>query len=185
MKKTLFAALAAALVLAACKDNSTKQFDGWIVDATMNTVTVKGLTDDQTSTFSLENADKTEANGLLIGNLISVTYQGKMTDTTPATKVATDATYAKAIGKWTMPDPIDSLKTMGVELMIEGKAASINMATLPIESWELQGEADKIILHGKSIGNGQTSDLTQTATITEKDGKMLLNFGGFNLEKEN
>ena len=48
------------------------------------------------------------------------------------------------------------------------------MATLPIESWELQGEADKVILKGRSIGNGQTSDYTQTATIVEKDGKTFL-----------
>ena len=101
--------------------------------------------------------------------------------------VATVATYAKAIGKWTMPDAIDSTKRMGVELQIEGKAGSINMATLPIESWELQGEADKVILKGRSIGNGQTSDYTQTATIVEKDGKTFLSLDGTEtmLEKEN
>ena len=76
---------------------------------------------------------------------------------------------------------------MGVELQIEGKAGSINMATLPIESWELQGEADKVILKGRSIGNGQTSDYTQTATIVEKDGKTFLSLDGTEtmLEKEN
>lgn len=61
------------------------------------------------------------------------------------------------------------------------------MATLPIESWELQGEADKVILKGRSIGNGQTSDYTQTATIVEKDGKTFLSLDGTEtmLEKEN
>lgn len=178
MKKAFFVIAAACLALTGCKDNKTKQFDGRIVDATMNTVTVKALTGDDTHVFTLEDADKSEANGMLIGNLITVTYQGKMTDATPATKVATDATYAKAVGKWTMPDPIDSQSVMGVELKIEGQASSINMATLPIESWELQGEPDKIVLKGKSIGNGVTSDFTQTATILEKDGKTLLNFDG-------
>ena len=114
MKKILFLALAAVLTSTACKDNTPNRFDGVIVDASMNTVTVKALTGDDTYTFSLDEADKTDANGLLIGNLISVSYLGKMSEITPATQVATDATYAKAIGKWTMPDPIDSTKRMGV-----------------------------------------------------------------------
>ena len=109
---------------------------------------------------------------------------GKISEATPATKVSTDPTYAKAVGKWIMTDPADSLNIMGVELMTEGKAASINMATLPVESWELQGEADKITLHGKSIGNGQTIDFTQTGTIVEQDSCTVLNFGGFSLTKE-
>ncbi len=185
MKKTLFAAaLAVVSVLTACKDNTPKQFDGVIVKSSADTVAVKEMTGDQTYVFTLENADTAEANGLLIGNLISVTYVGKISEVTPATKVSTDPTYAKAVGKWIMTDPADSLNIMGVELMTEGKAASINMATLPVESWELQGEADKITLHGKSIGNGQTIDFTQTGTIVEQDSCTVLNFGGFSLTKE-
>lgn len=83
MKKILSLALAAVLTSTACKDNTPNRFDGVIVDASMNTVTVKALTGDDTHTFSLEEADKTDANGLLIGNLISVTYQGKMSEVTP------------------------------------------------------------------------------------------------------
>ena len=74
MKKILFLALAAVLTSTACKDNTPNRFDGVIVDASMNTVTVKALTGDDTHTFSLDEADKTDANGLLIGNLISVSY---------------------------------------------------------------------------------------------------------------
>lgn len=77
MKKILFLALAAVLTSTACKDNTPNRFDGVIVDASMNTVTVKALTGDDTYTFSLDEADKTDANGLLIGNLISVSYRGK------------------------------------------------------------------------------------------------------------
>ena len=175
--------IAAGAILASCKDNTEHRLDGWIVDATTNTVTVKALTGDDTHVFTLEEADKSEANGLLLGNLISVTYKGEMTEATPALKVATDATYAKAVGKWTMPDPADTTKAMGVELMVEGKAASINMATLPITSWELQGEAGKIVLKGRSVGSGQTNDFTQTAAIIEKDGKLLLDIEGAVFEK--
>ena len=183
MKKLLFIVFFAGVFLSACKSNTENRFDGWIIDATMNTVTVKALTRDDTHVFTLKEADKSEANGLLRGNLISVTYKGKLSEITPATKVATDATYAKAVGKWIMPDSTNAAGTMGVELMLEGRAASINMATSPIESWELQGETDKIILKGKSIGNGQTTDFSQIARIIEKDGKMFLDIEGVMLEK--
>ena len=43
-----------------------------------------------------------------------------------------------------------------------------------------------MILKGQSIGNGQTSDYIQTATIVEKDGKAFLSLDGTEimLEKE-
>ena len=178
LMKKLIAMCAAAFMVYACQNDQLNSFNGFIVDATSNNVTVKALTGDETHTFSLENADKKDANGLLIGNLIIVDYRGNLTETTPATRVATDATYAKAIGTWTMPDPIDTTKQMGFELMIEGKAQSINMATLVIDKWELQGEQNKIVLQGESIGNGQTIEYGQTATIIEKDGKTMMLFDG-------
>ena len=74
MKKTFFAAaLAVVAVLTACKDNTPKQFDGVIVKSSADTVAVKEMTGDQTYVFTPENADTAEANGLMIGNLISVT----------------------------------------------------------------------------------------------------------------
>jgi len=66
-----------------------------------------------------------------------------------------------------MPDPVKEGEVMGVELRVGGKAQSINMATLRYTSWELQGEAGKILLKGQSIGNGQTIDFTETATIAK------------------
>lgn len=159
--------LAAALTvigLAACADKGPKSVEGTITDATMNTVTVKAKSGD-TYTFSTMDADKNDANGLLLGAPVVVDYTGKLKEGTPATKVSTNATYAEAVGKWTMPDPIDPEGVMGVEIMVEGEARSINMATLVYSAWELQGEANKIVLKGRSIGNGQTSDFTQTAVI--------------------
>lgn len=172
--------LVAAIVtcgMIACCNNSPKQFTGFISDATMNTVTVKALTADSIYTFSTEAADMTEAQGMLLGSPIVVNYTGCLKEVgTPATKVATDPTYAEAVGKWTMPDPInpDSL-TMGFELMVEGAAQSINMATLLYQGWELQGETGKILLKGQSLGNGQTIDFTETAVISKNaDGVYTL-----------
>lgn len=98
------------------------------------------------------DADKSEAAGLLLGAPVVVDYTGKLEDGATATKVATDPTYAEAVGRWTMPDPIDPEGVMGVKIQVEGAAQSINMATLVYTSWELQGEADKILLKGQSIG---------------------------------
>ena len=148
-----------------CSDTTTKSFTGTITDASMNTVTVENA--EGTFTFSTMDADKSEANGLLLGAPVTVNYSGKLEEGAAASKVATDPTYAEAVGNWTMPDPIDPDGVMGIRIMVEGEAQSINMATLRYTSWELQGEAGKILLKGQSIGNGQTIDFTETATIAK------------------
>ncbi len=51
----------------------------------------------------------------------------------------------------------------GVCLESGGRASSVNMATLRYESWERIG--DKLILSGKSVGNGQTIDFSDTLII--------------------
>ena len=178
MKSIRFLAAAAVLCgLAACADPAPKTFEGIIADASMNTVTVKAP--DKTCTFSTMDADKSEANGLLLGAPVVVDYTGKLEDGAAATKVATDPTYAEAVGRWTMPDPIDPEGVMGVEILVEGAAQSINMATLVYTSWELQGEAGKILLKGQSVGNGQSIDFTQTGAIAkDAEGRYTLTIEG-------
>ena len=156
MKRMKIMVAAIALCgLAACSDNTPKSFTGTITDASMNTVTVENA--EGTFTFSTMDADKSEANGLLLGAPVTVNYSGKLEEGAAASKVATDPTYAEAVGNWTMPDPIDPDGVMGIRIM----------ATLRYTSWELQGEAGKILLKGQSIGNGQTIDFTETATIAK------------------
>ena len=77
--KSLIAALAFA-GLTACADNSPKTFSGFITDASMNTVTVRALTDESTCTFATTDADKSDANGLLLGAPVTVDYTGKLKD---------------------------------------------------------------------------------------------------------
>ena len=176
--KLILAALAVC-ALAACADNTPKTYTGFIADATMNTVTVRNLTSEETYTFSTMNADKSEANGLLLGAPVVVDYKGKLEEGVAATKVATDPTYAEAVGDWTMPDPINPDGVMGIRIEVEGEASSINMATLVYKSWELQGEAGKILLMGQSIGNGQTIDFTQTGVIAkDAEGRYTLSIEG-------
>ena len=206
--KSLIAALAFA-GLTACADNSPKTFSGFITDASMNTVTVRALTDESTCTFATTAADKSDANGLLLGAPVTVDYTGKLKDGAAATKIATDPTYAEAVGKWTMPDPIAPEGVMGVEIMqlqicaklllhIGSKAqhdlrrvmvdASVfvkdlraDMAVVAHQAdvGKTQGEADKILLKGQSLGNGQTIDFTQTGMIAKTaDGNYTLTIEG-------
>ena len=168
MKSIKIMAAAIALCgMTACGDNTPKTFTGFITDASMNTVTVENA--EGTFTFSTMDADKSEANGLLLGAPVVVDYKGKLEDGAAAAKV----------GKWTMPDPIDPEGVMGIDILIEGQAQSINMATLRYTSWELQGEAGKILLKGQSVGNGQTIDFTETGIIAkDADGVYTLTIEG-------
>ena len=141
------------------------------------TVTVENA--EGTFTFSTMDADKSEANGLLLGAPVTVNCSGKLEEGAAASKVATDPTYAEAVGNWTMPDPIDPDGVMGIRIMVEGEAQSINMATLRYASWELQGEAGKILLKGVSEGSGSPIEFTETATIAkDADGIYTLTIEG-------
>lgn len=63
------------------------------------------------------------------------------------------------------PRPIENIprQVEGFELRPDGIAVSINMATLPYTSWQLL--EGKLILRGKSIGNGSSSNVTDSYTI--------------------
>ena len=178
MKRMKIMVAAIALCgLAACSDPTTTRVPGTITDASMNTVTVENA--EGTFTFSTMDADKSEANGLLLGAPVTVNYSGKLEEGAAASKVATDPTYAEAVGNWTMPDPIDPDGVMGIRIMVEGEAQSINMATLRYASWELQGEAGKILLKGVSEGSGSPIEFTETGTIAkDADGIYTLTIEG-------
>ncbi len=174
--RNLFAVALAAALCAAC-DNEPKQFVGTVSDATVNSVTVTA--DGRDVTFSTEGADLSEANGLLTGAPAVVDYKGKPEKVRRVLKIATDATYANAVGEWTMPDPLNEGAVMGVRLSAGGEAESINMETLKYTGWELQGDAWKILLKGQSFGNGQTLEFVEEALIArDGDGWTLAVDGG-------
>lgn len=70
---------------------------------------------------------------------------------------------ASLSGKWVEPIPGMEDRVQGFALEKDGQASSINMATLRYESWQRQG--DKLILSGISIGNGISSNFSDTYTI--------------------
>ena len=176
--KTTFAALALC-GLAACTAPAPESVAGFIADATMNTVTLRALTSEQPYTFATNEADKSEAYWLLVGSPAIVEYTGDLKKNPEAVNISADRTYAEAVGRWTVPDPSAPAKVMGVELQTEGRAQSINMATLVYTGWELQGEAGKILLKGVSEGSGSPIEFTETATIAkDADGIYTLTIEG-------
>lgn len=74
--------LCALCLTAACaSDSPTGHPKGVLTDATMNTVTIVTEKND-TLQFSTEQADRTEVDGLLLGDTVEVFFQGKYRRTT-------------------------------------------------------------------------------------------------------
>ena len=83
-----------------------------------------------------------------------------------------DSSEQKLLGRWTEPVPGMADKIQGIDLMADGLAKSINMATLMYESWQKDG--DKLILKGRSIGNRQTFLFTDEMTIVKLTDETLV-----------
>ncbi|WP_241147624.1 lipocalin family protein [Alistipes sp. An54] len=179
MKKSMWIAAVALLGAAACGERKPGTFTGHITDASMNQVTVQDLSSEQTYTFSLADADRSEAYGLLVGAPVAVEYRGRLEDGADALKVSTNPTYAEAVGRWMLYNEEHPEFTMGVEIRVEGEAVSINSATLLYSGWELLDEADKILLRGRSVGNGASFDFSQTGVIArDAEGRLQMTIEG-------
>ena len=75
------------------------------------------------------------------------------------------------IGAWTKPiSGMDGED--GFLLAADGKAASINSATLVYKTWKREG--DKLIMDIESIGNGQTIASTDTMNVLKLDKDSLI-----------
>ena len=81
-------------------------------------------------------------------------------------------------GTWTQPVPGQAGGwSQGMQLNADGTASSVNMYTMVLESWKREG--DKLILTGKSVGNGINIAFTDTLTIDRKstDDSLFLRQG--------
>ena len=81
-------------------------------------------------------------------------------------------------GNWIEIMPVNQQIRQGVTLKEKGEAESIGMATLKYEKWQLLPDGH-IILDGKSIGNHQTLDFSDTlAIISLSNDTLTLGKGG-------
>lgn len=123
-----------------------------------------------TINLALTDSTKVDAS-MVVGNIVKVVLNA---DSTAALSVENNDKaftdfYTGVIGDWTMPDPIDKTKKMGITLGVNGAAGSINMASLQYKHWDLSTIADSVILiQSESMGNGQTIALTDTMVVNLK-----------------
>ena len=75
-------------------------------------------------------------------------------------------------GTWVEPIPGMEPRMQGFTLHEDGRAESVNMATLQVESWTREGE--DLVLRGKSIGNGQTIAFERRCRIESLDKEALV-----------
>ncbi len=159
---------------AKCDHSKTDTACGLVGEGTaMHSLQLYQIVPKDTVWFAINDSTDVKDANLLIGNLVEVVYKG-CKDEKVAIKIEGNATYANAIGEWTMPDPIAPDKVMGVNIAVEGIASSINMATLVYKSWDLTSEDDLIILHGESIGTGETFSFSDSARISKDDKTLTL-----------
>lgn len=166
MKKVIFQVAIVLMVMGvwSCASGVKAPVSGVIVDATMNTITIKTVAGD-TVLVSTVNADVTADDGILIGDSVQawITEANNATVLTANKVTVTSAPKATLEGSWVEPIPGMENLMQGITLSDAGEASSINMATLQYSSWAQLG--DSIVLTGKSIGNGQTIEFTDTMRI--------------------
>lgn len=86
MKNTLTFIFGCILAVSCCSQDKENSVTGTVIDASMNTVVIKSGSD--TLSFSTLNADRTELDGLLIGDTVKIFYKGDCRPGTEANKIA-------------------------------------------------------------------------------------------------
>ncbi len=82
------------------------------------------------------------------------------------------AAMAPFAGVWLEPVPGQFQKEQGFELFADGTAKSVNMATLIYQGWKVDG--GKLVLLGKSIGNGGAHSFDETWDVVMVSNKKLV-----------
>lgn len=163
----LFSAVLFSSFITACHQKTEESATGTILEGTMNTLMIITQNGD-TLSFTTMEADRSGANGMLIGDTATVFYFSAPDNQSllKATKVIVSPAKRgnnPIAGSWTQPVNGSPKSTQGMQLNADGSASSINMATLQYESWTLNN--NQLILTGKSIGNGETIEFTDTMTV--------------------
>lgn len=153
-------------MLNACKGDKEQTVKGVITEASMNTLMIATQNGDTLSVSTMD-AGRVAQDGILLGDTATVFYKEKpQNGMIMATKVVVVPGLRECEGlKGVWVQPVNGMpgQVQGVRLKSGGVAESVNMATLVYEGWKKEG--NKLILTGKSIGNGQTIDFADTLHI--------------------
>ncbi|MEG2366093.1 MAG: lipocalin family protein [Alistipes sp.] len=169
-----FLSLTVVAVLSACSPapKAPLTLQGVVIDATMNNIFMKTISGDSI-TLSTMDTDPAKVPGVLIADSISVIYKDTLN-----MKLVTELTvlrkspYFYIQGEWVEPNPIDVAQQQGFSIKQDGSVEMINMATLAYKTWDF--DLKDLILHGQSIGNGQTIDFADTMNVTKLDADSLI-----------
>lgn len=179
MKKIIYASVCCILIMSsisACQPDGPQTFSGTVYDASMNTITLITSKGD-TVNISTMNTNPKQVPGVLINDSVKITCENKEVDgmkvlTATGLTILKHSPYYFIQGTWIEPNPIDSKEIQGLKLNENGTASSLNMATLQFTSWNLNDQT--LMLTGKSIGNGQTIESTDTFHIIRLDADSLI-----------
>ena len=174
MKKIIFAAIAAIVCLAACKQ-SALSFEGKVVDATMNTLVIAN--DGGEITINISDADPTKVEGVLLGDIVKVTYNqvpagGENFINVVESHVVTAPSYYRVIaGSW-LAKGVNDADFYGFTLAEDGSAKSINNLTFRAKEWVLDGE--ELVLTGEADSTGTVVSRTVVYKIDRLDADSLI-----------
>ena len=174
MKKIIFAAIAAIVCLAACKQ-SALSFEGKVVDATMNTLVIAN--DGGEITINISDADPTKVEGVLLGDIVKVTYNqvpagGENFINVVESLVVTAPSYYRVIaGSW-LAKGVNDADFYGFTLAEDGSAKSINNLTFRAKEWVLDGE--ELVLIGEADSTGTVVSRTVVYKIDRLDADSLI-----------
>lgn len=180
MKRLIFLSICSVLLLSSItscrKVASTQVINGIVYDASMNNITV--ITDQgDTVNVSTMDTDPQKVPGVLLLDSVKVTCKNENVDGTEYLKaeellITAHSPYYYIQGSWIEPNPINSEEVQGFTLNEDGTAASINMATLIMKSWNLQDKT--LLLQYQSVGNGQTLTGTDTLNVVKLNADSLV-----------
>ena len=163
--------------LMSCKQIAEpKTINGTVLDASMNNITL-ATSDGNTIDISTMDTSPEKVPGVLIDDSVKVTCIEKDIDgikvlTATELTILRHSPYNYIQGTWVEPNPINAKEVQGFTLNQDGTAQSINMATLSIDEWNLEGMC--LQLNYKSIGNGMTIEGTDTLQIEKINADSLV-----------
>ena len=175
MRRTAIAALGLFLLLSGCSDPAST-VEGKVTDATIGSVVI---VDDQglETVISILDADPTKVEGVLLGDVVKVTYypveleDGTVTNEVESLRVVSPSYYRLIAGTWTT-DGINEADRFGFTLAEDGSAASVNLNTLRITDWVLDGE--QLALSSVPEGGDPKNPVTVVYSIEKLDADSLV-----------